>query len=160
MSETSKDSLTEVLDSRSPRALMFDLFAVSFLVLFLELFLIRHLGTEIRVLAYFQNSVLIACFIGLGLGFRYARKPPLRYVWFIPGFCLFYGLVLYAMVSGLVQEPGNPSGGEMLWGPQSSTRGDIFFYAVFLMTFVVILALFGLLGQLTGNLFVRFETQQ
>lgn len=44
------------------------LFLVSVGGLFLELLLIRWLGTEIRLLAYLQNVILVVCFLGLGLG--------------------------------------------------------------------------------------------
>jgi spermidine synthase len=51
------------------------LFVVSVLSLFLELLLIRWLGTEIRIFAYLQNTVLIVCFLGLGMGCWVCRRP-------------------------------------------------------------------------------------
>lgn len=48
---------------------------LSALVMFLEMLLVRWVGTELRVFAYLQNGVLVAAFLGLGLGFRSARKP-------------------------------------------------------------------------------------
>ena len=36
--------------------------------LFLELLLIRWISTEIRIFAYLQNTVLVVCFLGLGMG--------------------------------------------------------------------------------------------
>jgi SAM-dependent methyltransferase len=51
------------------------LFIVSFLVLFLELILIRWVSSEIRIFAYFKNFVLIACFLGFGLGSSLCRRP-------------------------------------------------------------------------------------
>jgi len=51
------------------------LFLVSFAALYLEILLIRWIGTEVRVFAYFQNLVLITCFLGFGLGcYQSARK--------------------------------------------------------------------------------------
>src|SRR6266704_1772416 len=44
------------------------LILVSFLGLFLELLLIRWISSEIGIFAYFKNFVLIACFLGFGLG--------------------------------------------------------------------------------------------
>jgi hypothetical protein len=35
--------------------------------LFLELLLIRWIGTEVRIFAYLQNTVLVVCFLGLGM---------------------------------------------------------------------------------------------
>jgi spermidine synthase len=52
--------------------------AVSCLALFLELTLIRWLPAEVRVTAYFPNLVLIAAFLGLGIGsLRSGRRPLL-----------------------------------------------------------------------------------
>ncbi len=48
---------------------------VSALVLFAEMLLIRWIGTELRVFAYLQNAVLVAAFLGLGVGLRDAREP-------------------------------------------------------------------------------------
>lgn len=45
--------------------------------LFLELLLIRYLGTEIPVLAYFKNFPLLAAFVGLGVGCLRARSRQL-----------------------------------------------------------------------------------
>ncbi len=44
------------------------LFAASFAALYLEIMLIRWIGTEVRIFAYFQNLSLIACFLGFGIG--------------------------------------------------------------------------------------------
>ncbi len=40
----------------------------TFGILALELAIIRWLGGQIRILAYFQNLVLLATFLGMGLG--------------------------------------------------------------------------------------------
>jgi hypothetical protein len=51
------------------------IFVVSVLALFLEMLIIRWIGTEIRIFAYLQNTLLIACFLGLGMGFFTCRRP-------------------------------------------------------------------------------------
>jgi SAM-dependent methyltransferase len=51
------------------------IFLLSAEILFLEMLLIRWIGTEVRVFAYLQNGVLVAAFLGLGLGARQARDP-------------------------------------------------------------------------------------
>lgn len=50
------------------------LMLVSLLSLFLELLMIRWISSEIRVFAYFKNFVLIACFLGFGLGCYLCRR--------------------------------------------------------------------------------------
>ena len=50
------------------------LFLVSFATLFVEILLIRWIGTEVRVFAFFQNLALLACFLGFGLGCYHAAR--------------------------------------------------------------------------------------
>jgi spermidine synthase len=62
----------------SPRALggfsYWQLGLVSAFGLFLELLMIRWISSEIRIFAYFKNDVLIACFLGFGLGGYLCRR--------------------------------------------------------------------------------------
>ncbi len=51
------------------------LFLISVIGLFLELLLIRWISTEIRIFAYLQNTVLVVCFLGLGMGCWNSRRP-------------------------------------------------------------------------------------
>ncbi|HKT70413.1 MAG TPA: methyltransferase domain-containing protein, partial [Terriglobales bacterium] len=51
-----------------------NLVLVSLLSLFLELLMIRWISSEIRIFAYFKNFVLIACFLGFGLGCYLSRR--------------------------------------------------------------------------------------
>ena len=51
------------------------LLLVSILGLFLEMLLIRWISTEIRIFAYLQNTVLVVCFLGLGMGCFTSREP-------------------------------------------------------------------------------------
>lgn len=58
------------------RSLHIRIACISALALFAELALIRYLGSEVRVFAYYKNLVLIACFLGFGLGFYRSSAPP------------------------------------------------------------------------------------
>ncbi|MFH1537462.1 MAG: hypothetical protein ABIH66_00790 [bacterium] len=51
-----------------PATRALDLFLISFLMLFMELALIRWIPAYIRLLGYFSNFILLACFLGIGLG--------------------------------------------------------------------------------------------
>ena len=51
------------------------IFLISVLGLFLELLFVRWIGTEIRIFAYLQNTILVVCFLGLGLGMFTSSKP-------------------------------------------------------------------------------------
>ena len=46
----------------------------SFLSLFLEMLMIRWISAEIPVFAYFKNFILIACFLGFGLGCYFSKR--------------------------------------------------------------------------------------
>jgi len=67
-----------VCDADGPSSL-FQLFIVSFASLYVEVMLIRWIGTEFRLFAYIQNLALVACFLGFGLGCLKASGKP-RYL--------------------------------------------------------------------------------
>ena len=68
---------------------------LSALILFLEMLLVRWVGTELRVFAYLQNAVLVAAFLGLGLGCRNAREP----VRLLPA------MVAFTLVALVIRDP-------------------------------------------------------
>jgi hypothetical protein len=49
---------------------------LSFLMLFVELALIRWLGSNVVYLAYFSNCVLLGSFLGSGVGVLRAKAGP------------------------------------------------------------------------------------
>lgn len=51
------------------------LLIVSVATLYIELVIIRWLGTEVRIFAFVQNVVLISCFLGFGVGCFTSEKP-------------------------------------------------------------------------------------
>src|SRR5690349_15149046 len=56
----------------------------SLLSLFMELLMIRWVSSEIRIFAYFKNFVLVACFLGFGLGCYLARRKINLLVMLVP----------------------------------------------------------------------------
>ncbi len=71
----------------APRA---RIFLVSFAMLFFELLCIRWIPSYVRYLSYFNNFILMASFLGIGLGMLSARR---KNFWFLP-----FPLLLLAMV--------------------------------------------------------------
>ena len=49
-------------------------FFLSFTILFFELFCIRWIPSYVRYLSYFNNFLLLASFLGIGLGMLSARR--------------------------------------------------------------------------------------
>ena len=66
-------------------------FLASFLVLFVEVALIRWMPAYIRLLAYFSNFILLAAFLGIGVGCLLAATRARLFAWF--------PLVLFALVA-------------------------------------------------------------
>ena len=60
------------------------LFVSSFLVLFLETALIRWMPAYVRLLAYFSNFILLASFLGIGVGCLLVTRRRNLFVWFPP----------------------------------------------------------------------------
>jgi hypothetical protein len=71
----------------------FNLFLISFLTLFGEVAFIRYLSSNIYLLSYYKNSVLIAVFLGIGIGVLRARDRR-NYIEYLP----VAGLALVALV--------------------------------------------------------------
>ncbi len=71
------------------------IFVVSVVGLLLEMMLIRWIGTEIRIFAYLQNTVLIVCFLGLGMGCFTCKKP----------INMGRGLVALMLITGMLSIP-------------------------------------------------------
>ncbi|MBA2242353.1 MAG: spermidine synthase, partial [Chthoniobacterales bacterium] len=70
------------------------IFLLSCTLLFLELLCIRWIPAYVRYLSYFTNFILLASFLGMGLGILAARRPAFRF----PSFPLML-LILTAVVA-------------------------------------------------------------
>jgi spermidine synthase len=78
-----------------PKHLMWSLFLASFATLYIEIMMIRWIGTEVRIFAYFQNLALITCFLGFGLGCYWSGRRK----------SLLVSLVSLTLLVCLVQVP-------------------------------------------------------
>ncbi len=106
-----------------PTKRIWAIFLVSVLGLFLEMLLIRWIGTEVRIFAYLQNTILVACFLGLGLGCFTCRQPIILRQTLVP---LAILLVLMAIpisrsALGKISEALSVLGDLVIWSPFSST---------------------------------------
>jgi spermine/spermidine synthase len=70
------------------------LVALSFLMLFVELALIRWTGSNVVYLSYFSNFVLFASFLGIGIGFLRSRSKVDLFPWAGVLLAAFVALVL------------------------------------------------------------------
>lgn len=71
-------------EASDTRAVIIRLLMASFLMLFIELTLIRWLGANIVHLSFFSNFVLLGSFLGIGVGFLISRKSWSIWPWSLP----------------------------------------------------------------------------
>jgi hypothetical protein len=80
------------------------LFALSFLMLFVELALIRWTAANDIHLAYLTNFVLLASFLGIGIGFLREARGPELFAWAPVALAALVGFVLLFPVSVRLQD--------------------------------------------------------
>jgi spermidine synthase len=136
------------------------IFLISVSGLFLEILLIRWIGTEIRIFAYLQNTILVVCFLGLGLGSFTCRQPIHLRQSLIP---LFILLVLMAIPTirialGNISELLSVLDDFVIWGSVTATNPlmTITFVALgLILTYSVLILLVDIfvpLGRILGRM--------
>jgi len=128
----------------------------TFGILALELAIIRWLGGQIRILAYFQNLVLLATFLGMGLGVALGRRRPRLFQFCLPALMVLSALLAFAEPLGLMRVHF-PDPTLMLWGAETQS-GLLPFIGVTLMIvtiFWLVAAVFLLAGIQVGWLFLE-----
>ncbi len=99
-------------------------FVVSVVGLFLELLLVRWVTTEIRIFAYLQNTVLVVCFLGLGMGCWDAKKAfRLRHL-LVPLLILVGILAVPStriLLGGTITDLLSGATGHFIWGAAELT---------------------------------------
>jgi len=123
------------------------LFVSSFLVLFLEIALIRWMPAYIRLLAYFSNFILLATFLGAGLGCLLAARRRNLFVWFP-----LVQLLVVVAVDRLRLEVAIPSTSSIYFS--SGTAGPVVAVESTLLLpvlFVIVAALFTTVAQRMGR---------
>src|ERR1044071_4505371 len=107
---TSASSSRGVLRDMDVRAMLRDartrLVLTSGTLLFLELVLIRWIPAEVRYIGFFSNFVLMASFLGIGLGILLGRRLQLDSVSVFPFLLLaIVGLISKAQLNVQVHDP-------------------------------------------------------
>ncbi|HZQ95826.1 MAG TPA: hypothetical protein VFA67_12505 [Candidatus Sulfotelmatobacter sp.] len=130
---------------------------VSVLSLFLEMLMIRWVSSEIRIFAYFKNFVLVACFLGFGLGCYFSRRRVNLIAMIAP--LLLLTIILKTPISPLRRTmaalPQLLGGGVEVhvWGVPSmpaSWTGMLLALVVIVPLFAVVATTFIPFGQLVG----------
>src|SRR3972149_5041901 len=83
------------------------IFLASFLVLFLEVALIRWLPAQIRLLSYFSNFILLAAFLGIGTGALWGRMRRSLFLWYPLLLLVVVGVVYFFNLEVRISAPGS-----------------------------------------------------
>jgi len=128
------------------------IFLVSFTLLFFELLCIRWIPAYVRYLSYFTNFILLASFLGMGLGILAARRATFRF----PPFPLL--VLALVVVVALNRFELNISSTDVLYfgsGTTGFARAESFILLPLIFTFVA--AAFIPLARSLGFLFTKTE---
>jgi len=122
-------------------------FLASFLVLFLEIALIRWMPAYIRLLSYFSNFILLASFLGIGLGCLLAPARVRLFAWFP----LLQAIVI-AAVNYFRLEVSVAASGSIYFSSGTAAKVVLVESTMLLpLLFVVVAALFTTLAQRMGR---------
>jgi hypothetical protein len=134
----------------------FRIVGYSFLILFLELALIRYVPSSVRLVGYYTNFVLISAFLGMGVGLLLEKRGN-HYPYLFP-FALLVLLLLVEYFSNVVVERASDPN-EYLWlivlesSPRVNTYG---IYPVLAVHFLATSLCFVPLAMGLGKAFRKF----
>lgn len=123
------------------------LFLLSFAALFLELMVIRWAPSQVRLVAYYANLMLVSSFLGLGLGAMLLARSWRLFRAFPFLLALNLGFLATAGVTTLPVDAG-----ELRFG---ATGANWFSYAALILIFLLNAAVFVPLGEEIGAQFQR-----
>ena len=126
------------------------LIALSFLMLFLELALIRWIGSNVLYLSYFSNFILLASFLGIGLGFLRATSARDLF-----GFAPIALATLVAFVRFFPVEIDR-SGTDLIFFGALGTRSGLPPFVTLPLLFLGVAAVMALVGEGVARTFRRF----
>jgi SAM-dependent methyltransferase len=122
-------------------------FLASFLVLFLEIALIRWMPAYIRLLSYFSNFILLASFLGIGLGCLLAPARSRLFKWFPLVQAIVIGAVYFFRLEVAV-----PTSGSIYFSSGTAAKVVVVESTMLLpLLFVIVAALFTVLAQRMGR---------
>ncbi len=144
------------------RGSLFRLFAISFIILFVEVMLIRYCSSQIRIFSFYKNVPLIGCFLGLGLGCWQGGGRPrhaLAFLAWLAPLAAFLSLGSLALADALGRWAVAASSEQILGdfsgvsGMGSALVAQLLMGLFCALTLVAISMLFMLLGRLMGGAF-------
>jgi spermidine synthase len=126
------------------------------LSLFLELGVIRWQSTILPFLAFYKNFSLLACFVGLGLGYALAMRDRILLVMVLPLLGWQFAFMTFVRYGGGISLSSTPFREQLSMGSYIANLPQILFlYALLTVIFLITVAVFVPVGQLCGRLMER-----
>ena len=116
-------------------------------MLFLEVALIRWMPAYIRLLAYFSNFILLASFLGIGVGCLLAPSRRRLFVWFP----LLQALVIAAVYYFRLEVAVSASGSIYFTSGTVKPRVVVESTMLLPLVFIIVAALFATMAQRMGK---------
>jgi SAM-dependent methyltransferase len=137
-------------------SIRFRLGLATFSILALELALIRWISGQIRVFAYFANLVLLAAFLGMGLGVAIGRRRPFLVRASLPVLAILSAILAFSPELHLLHV-NFPDPSIVLWGAENAVTLWAFVRGISLIAvlFALISFVFLLVSTPVGWLFER-----
>ncbi len=129
----------------------------SFLILFIELAFIRYISAYVRVFGFYLNMVVIATFLGMGVGLLRARDE-VRVRWIAPLALVLLFAAVKLWSNFIVRTQKDPN--EHIWaiyGEMHGTWGKVGIVPTVLILFTLAALVMLPLGSAMGTLFRRFR---
>jgi spermidine synthase len=148
---------TQALDNLPERRIGLWIALAAGLGLYLELMIIRWHASCFQVFAYFKNISLLACFLGLGIGYAHGPRRPVLTPLVLPAIALQFAALYALRFSSLQSQLNNPVAEQLTLGLQTghNFRQLAIVYGFLIMLFVFNALCFVPLGHLAARLMLR-----
>ena len=156
--------LQSLIEGLQGRRLTAAIVLASALGLYIELFLIRWHASSFQLFAYYKNVTLIACFLGLGIGFALGSRGRIWLALVVPALALQVGLLRLLRDTPLASLLNNPVPGNVALGLNANTLigkvpdalpGILISYGFLTLVFIATALTLIPLGQITARLMKR-----
>lgn len=128
--------------------------AVSFVTLFFELALVRFINSNVQVVAYFNNFLILSAFLGIGFGCVLAARQHIDYFAAFPP--LLAGVVGIALLLDRFDPTGGAGDATIIWLRKSHMATLPVWFEI-IVVFFANFAFFVPLGNELGKTFARIE---
>lgn len=129
------------------------LFLLSFLILFLELALIRWIPAYIRPVGYFSNLILLGTFLGMGIGLLWSHSKKAWFPFFPAALLLLLGVVSLLRIDVVINSPS-----ELFFQALNEDRLPAVNALIILpFIFIMVSVVFALISQEMGKVFALLK---